>query len=214
MRLKIIYVLLFVCPFTYNTQAQNKVRFGIKAGFNTAHFNTSIALPSQFSVRDDPFFYAGGEVEVKIGKHFSLQPELFYVEYSAMEGVSASERLKQICIPVLAKIHVGKIAFYGGPQIDLLLKAEQEYFNAAQQRRLKINTTDSSFTKAGLSVVGGIEWTFRYKFGLDLRYVFGMSNRCAKDGITFLTGFEEGQKIKINCLQAGLYYRFGKKPKA
>ena len=213
MNSKVIYVLLFICSFIHKAHAQSRVRIGIKGGFNTAHINTAIALPSQFSVRDDPFFYAGGEVEVKIKKHFSLQPELFYVEYSAMEGVSASERLKQICIPVLAKIHVGKIAFYAGPQIDLLLNSTQEYFNASQQRRLKINTTDSSFTKAGLSIVGGMEWVFRYKFGIDLRYVFAISNRCAKDGITFLTGFE-GQKIKINCLQAGLFFRFGKRPKA
>ena len=213
MYIKQFLVTVLICAFIAKTSAQNRVRFGIKTGFNTAQINPSIVVPPLNDIRDDPFFYAGAEVEMKIGKHFSLQPEMFYVEYSAMEGVSASERLKQICVPVLAKIHVGKIAFYAGPQIDLLLKAEQEVYNASQLRRLKINTTDSSFTKAGLSVVGGIEWTFKFRFGIDLRYVFGMSNRCVKDGITFLTGFE-GQRIRIQCIQAGFYYRFGKKPKA
>lgn len=212
MRSKIIYVFLFTCPFIHQAKTQSKVQFGIKAGFNTAQFKASIVSPS-YDVRDDPFFYAGGQFDVRLSKHFSLQPELFYVEYSVMEGVSASERLKQVCIPILAKIHVGKVAFYAGPQIDLLLKAEQELYNASQLRRLKINTTDSSYTKVGLSAVGGIEWTFKYRFGIDIRYVFGMSNRCSKNGVTFLTGFE-GQRIKINCLQAGLFFRFGRKPKA
>jgi len=211
MYIKPFNVLVLICLLVCKVNAQSKVRIGIKAGFNFPHFKASVMDPVLFEVSDDNYFYAGGQVEVKLKKHFSLQPEIFYVGHSVKEGVTAFERLHQIAIPVLAKYHVGKIAIYTGPQLDVLLKAEQHYYDVNIQGQKIVNVTDSSYTKAGLSAVGGIEWTFKYRFGIDLRYVFGLSNRCSGNGISFLTGFKD-QHITINSIQAGLYFRFGKKP--
>ncbi|OQP60360.1 hypothetical protein A3860_33820 [Niastella vici] len=207
---KLLLPLAFMGMFT-SAHAQSKVRFGIKAGFNFPHFNASVIAPPLQSVNDDNYFYAGGQVEVRFNKHFSLQPEFFYVGHSVKENVTAFEQLHQLAIPVLAKLHVGKIAFYAGPQLDVLLKAEQHYYDAYEQKQKNLNLTDSSYTKAGVSAVGGLEWTFKYRFGIDVRYVFGLSNRASDKGASLLT-FPSNQRITINAIQAGLYFRFGKKP--
>jgi hypothetical protein len=211
MHSKVLCTLLLISSFIQKSSAQNKVRFGIKAGFNFPHFKASVIEPALFEVSDDNYFYAGGQVEVKFNRNFSLQPELFYVGHSVKEGVTAFEQLHQIAIPILAKYHLGKIAFYAGPQLDVLLKAEQHYYDVRAQGQKVVNVTDSSYAKAGLSAVGGIEWTFKYRFGIDLRYAFGLTNRSAENGISFLTGFKD-QRITMNCVQAGLYFRFGKRP--
>jgi hypothetical protein len=205
---------LLACVLISKANAQGKVRFGIKAGLNFPHFTASIIEPPLNSISDDNYFYAGTQVDVKFNKHFSLQPELFYVGHSVLEVIGTAgpfERLHQIALPVLAKYHLGKVAVYAGPQLDMLLKAEQHYYDMQEQKQRNRDVTDSSYTKAGLSAVAGIEWTFKYRFGIDLRYVFGITNRCASNGISGLTGYI-GQDIKISAIQAGLYFRFGKKP--
>lgn len=216
MRSKFIYVLLFTCSFIHQAHAQSKVRFAIKAGLNFPHYNVSKITPPLYGIQDDNSFYAGGQLDIRLSKYFSLQPEMFYSASPVMEVTNTAgpyERLHQIAFPILAKFRLGKVAIYAGPQLDFLLKAEQHFYSATEQRQVTINTTDSSFTKAGLSAVGGIEWTFKYRFGIDVRYVFGLSNRASDNGTSLLT-FPSNQNITIHCIQAGLYYRFGKKPKS
>jgi hypothetical protein len=215
MRSKFFYVLLSICSFIHKANAQSRVRVGIKAGANLPHFNVSKVTSPLQNYYDDNYFYAGGQLDIRLGKHFSLQPELFYVGHPVQEVVITAgpfERLHQISFPILAKLRLGKVALYAGPQVDFLLKAEQHFYNATERRQVSINTTDSSFKKIALSAAGGIEWTFRYKFGIDVRYVFGMSNRAADNGASLLT-FPANQRITINSIQAGVYFRFGKKPK-
>lgn len=214
MHTKVLCVLLFVSPFIQKSSAQNKVRFGLKAGLNFSHFKASVIAPPLQSISDDNYFYAGGQVEVRFNKRFSLQPEMYYVGSSVQEVVTTAgpfERLHLIAIPVLAKLHIGKIALYAGPQLDLLMKAEQNYFDVYAQANKTKNVTDSSYRKAGMSGVAGIEWVFKYRFGVDLRYAFGLSNIASDNGTTILTGVNN-QNIKISAIQAGLFFRFGKRP--
>jgi hypothetical protein len=216
MRSKLFYVLLFICSFIHKANAQSRVHFGIKAGANFPHFNVSKITPPLQNIYDDNYFYAGGQLDIRLSKHFSLQPELFYVGHPVQEVVITAgpfERLHQISIPILAKLRLGKVALYAGPQLDFLLKAEQHFYNATERRQVSINTTDSSYKKVQVSAAAGIEWTFKYRFGIDLRYVFGMSNIASENGASLLT-FPANQRITINCIQVGLYFRFGKKPKA
>ena len=216
MKKQLLAGLFFTYLFTNTVNAQSKVRFGIKAGGNFPHFNVSVIAPPLSQIYDDTYFYAGGQLDIRLGKHFGLQPELFYTAHPVQETLVTAgpdERLHEIAMPILFKYRPGKVAIYAGPQFDFLLKAEQHIYNASLMRRETLNTTDNSFKKIGIDFTGGIEWTFKYRFGIDLRYVFGMSNRASENGITYLTQ-PARQRIKINSIQGGFYFRFGKKPKA
>jgi hypothetical protein len=210
-------LLLLIAVFQNSISAQdNSFHVGPKAGINFSMFNVSKFESPVTGIKNDNGFYAGLQFEARLNKKFSLQPEIFYIENSATdyEGTGASKRvlnsenLKHISIPILAKLHAGKFGFYVGPQISLLVKATT-FDNSIPA---EVDVTDKSYTKTSWSGVFGIEYVFKHRFGIDARYQLGLSNSRDSDGITALT-FPDGQNIKLNGFQTGLFFRFGKKPK-
>lgn len=193
------------------------VRVGIRAGLHLSRFSFK-GLPSEFSKPSgEDAFYAGLQFDIPVSKKLSIAPELLYA-YSSVQSFKSSSNistqalcfddLSHLLLPVLLKYKVGHVSFSAGPQAEFLLSANGVYVenNIVKNGDLK----DRSYSKFGLSGVVGIEWVFKYRFGIDARYQFGLTDAKASNAASLLS--ENAESIKINAFQAGLFFRFGKKP--
>jgi len=200
-----------------STPEKRPVRVGIRAGLHFSRFSFK-ELPSEFSKPSgEDAFYAGLQFDIPVNKKLSIAPELLYA-YSSVQSFKSSSNissqalcfddLSHILLPVLLKYKVRHISFSAGPQAEFLLSANGVYVenNTIKTGDLK----DRSYSNFGLSGVVGIEWVFNYRFGIDARYQFGLTDAKASNAASLLT--ENAESIKMNAFQAGLFFRFGKKP--
>ena len=220
--LKLFFSLLCTVGLSiHQVQAQKPVfNYGIKAGFNQPFFKTGFSSSTEYTSNDN-FFYAGITTNLRFNKRFSLETEAFWhkdavVYYNTTIQTVYTEELNYISVPVLAKIHFGKISLYGGPQVSFLTKvnlpiaANRDDPNGPFVHDLDV--TDSSYKKTRFCAVIGVEWVFKYRFGIDVRYMAGLGNIAKPGGVTALT-YGSDPDVKLSNLQAGLFFRFGKKLK-
>ncbi len=211
MRIMFIALTALLCASTVH--AQKKFHLGLKAGLNFSSFKMGHYTPYLSSVRDDGGFYAGLFGEFRLTDGFSLQPEAYYIESRAQPGGVLNEEVRHLNVPVLAKWNIGGLSLFAGPQASFLLKARHGiYANSGDFNTTYFDVTDSSYKKLMLSGVAGIEYTFRFGLGFDVRYQLGFNNIAKPDGVTVLT-MESDNSVKINSIQAGLHFRFGKRHK-
>lgn len=210
---------LLATLFSLKINAQKSIfNYGLKAGFNQPFFKTEKNSNTEYT-SDDNFIYAGLTTDLRFSKQFSLQTEVYWhrdpVQYyfqGSGTGYIIQEQIEYISIPVLAKLHAGKIAIYAGPQISFLTKAELPHLVNSAGQIYSVDATDSSYKKTRYSATVGLEWAFKYRFGVDVRYMAAMGNIANPNGKTPLTA-GSNPLVKISNIQAGLFFRFGKKPK-
>jgi len=166
---KIIFIL--AASFTTAIAAHAQPHFGFKGGVNiaTATGDNSSSQSSMISV------HAGALVQFPVASQFSIQGEtVLSLEGSKFSqgGVSGTNNLTYVNIPVLAQYHVGSgFVLQAGPQMGLLLGA-QEKIDKGGSTSIKdqLKSTNfslcfgSSFTPANCPV------------GFDLRYNLGLSS--------------------------------------
>lgn len=209
MKFRILLACLFVFPLVLFAQ-ESTVKFGLKAGINFPEFKYS-NLPAALSkTNSDNGFYAGGQFVIHLNNILYLQPEVFYIESRIQDNDNtrsflAKEEIKHISTPLLLKLKLGHFGIYAGPQLSFRLSAD---FND-DINNIKIDVTDSSYTKTNFSGVIGIEYTLKRRFGIDVRYQIGFANIRSSAGTTPLT-YQDEQDIKLSGIQAGLYYRIGR----
>lgn len=171
--------------------AQNeKVKLGVKAGLNISSLNF---YESELSSSSKTGFTAGLMVEVPVAKNFSLQPELLYSQQGTKtsffdQDVTNSNykgtiTLNYLNIPLMLKYYVIKgLSVQAGPQIGLLLKANNKY----QDNFLGYENHESFDLKSyssgiDTSINFGLGYQFKDKFYTDFRYNISYSN-VFKDG--------------------------------
>lgn len=206
------FVFLFSIPFyttAQDTASKQRVRLAIRGGVFLS--NQSISnLPSGFEKpKGDAAIYGGLQIDIPISKKISIVPEVLY----AISGVSAysdgnpqglfDDELNHLLIPLQFKFKANKFGLFAGPQADILIKAKgntgPSYYNG--------DITDSSYKKFGMSGVLGLEYVFKYRFGIDARYQFSLTDARADNGKSIFTSYGD---IKRSAFQIGLFYRFGK----
>ena len=222
MNRKFLLATIFVTSVLTSAFSQKTaVHVGIKTGLSFSNFNVSDLSGDLSRVSNGNGFYVGSQVEVRLNKKFSIQPEILYTMDEAVdyvvnafgtEEVWTTENLRHLRIPVLAKLHIGHLGLYAGPQLSFLLSSRFDQHDFVNDARIKVNATDSSFSKTSFSGVVGLEYTFMYRFGIEARYQFGLSNIRASNGTSPMT-YLDNQNIKLSGFQTGLYYRFGKRYK-
>src|SRR6218665_1729676 len=209
--------IMFICRAALlsesHSQAQRKFHLGVKAGLNFSSFKMGYFPSYLSSVRDDGGFFAGLFGEFRISEGFSIQPEGYYIESRSQPAGVLNEEVRHLNIPVLMKWNIGGLSLFAGPQASYLLKARHGiYANVGDFNTTYFDVTDSSYKKIMLSGVAGLEYTFRFGLGFDVRYQLGLNNIAKPGGITVLT-MERDNSVKINTIQAGLHFRFGKRSK-
>lgn len=194
-----------------SVNAQEEVSFGAKVGVNFA------TVPFSGQGVEDPdaitSFHIGATLEIPVSEKFSVQPELVYSsqgaksEYSNSGYNSKSElTLNYINIPVLAKFYVTEgLSLEAGPQIGLLLKAEDEseysYTDSSGSVTSQKSTDDVKKFYKGTDFALAFGAGYKFEGGLNLsaRYNFGLSNIYDGSG---------DFKAKNNVFQLSVGYTF------
>ncbi|MDP5199103.1 porin family protein [Flavobacterium sp. DG2-3] len=171
-----------------------KVKLGIKAGLNMANLSVD---ESELNSSDKTGFTAGLMVEIPLAKQFSVQPELLYSQQGSKFSYSDAEvsnsnfkstiKLNYLNIPVMLKYYVAKgLSVQAGPQIGILLKANNEYQDNFLGYDNKENMNLKKYSSGiDTSVNFGLGYQFRDKFYADARYNLSYSNVFKESDVSY-----------------------------
>ncbi|WP_290713811.1 porin family protein, partial [Flavihumibacter sp. CACIAM 22H1] len=160
-------------------------RIAVKAGLFGSRFQFNNLPEGIANPKGDDAFYAGLQLDIPIGKSISITPELLYAESSATvyDAGLYSDFFSHVFLPVLLRYRIGKVSILAGPQAEFLLSAKGWYFEKAPdddpdyRYYLKSGSVkEMGYTSFTLSGIVGAEWIFKYRFGVDARYKFGITN--------------------------------------
>lgn len=169
-------MLTAVAVMAFGLSNAQDVKFGAKAGLNMSNFGGDVE-----NNKMKAGFQVGGFAEIKISEKFAVQPELVFSNLGAkfdLDGVTATENLNYIAIPVMAKYFVAdKFSIEAGPQIGFLMSAKIKAEGESVDVKDEFNSTDF-----GLNV--GVGYDITENIGVGLRYTAGLSN-IAKDSGDF-----------------------------
>jgi hypothetical protein len=205
MRTKIILLMLLLVAFKNSINAQkNSVRFGLRGGTYFSRFDVSPKYNGEYHGEDA--LYGGIQVQIPLRKNLYVTTEALYAISQLTFNALPSDEINFLLIPVMVKYQAGHWGFYAGGQGNVLTKARARYSIGGEPHN--DNVIDSSYKKLSFAGVAGIEFVFKYRFGIDVRYQHGFSNIRASNGSTLFT--RDGT-VRMNAFQTGLFYRFGKK---
>ena len=158
---------------TIFSQNGNSESFGIKGGLNY-----STVTKGDFNEGADPrtSYYLGfyGEVPL-IRKVLSLQPEILYsrqgfeTNYSDLLGNNYKQeyRIDYINLPILAKVHIGKIfSVEAGPQFGFKINEKIKSENSA--------TFNNDVTSFDTALAGGVSFNID-DFLISARYTYSVN---------------------------------------
>jgi Outer membrane protein beta-barrel domain len=183
----VLLLLLFSVAIQVNAQ---QVHFGVKGGVNIAqlHFNDD-----QLSPDSKVGLNLGVLAHIHTSKTWALQPELIYsLEGAQKVGNPATNySLNYLNIPVLLQYMFSNgFRLEGGPQIGFLLSAKRKVSD--------VSTDYNSFKSSAVSIPLGVGYLTSSGFGLDARYVFGLSN---------INDTGSSTTIQSNVFQLGIFYQ-------
>lgn len=169
-----------------SANAQDKLTYGVKAGFNAAmigNMDASIGL-SYFR----PSFHVGAFAEWKFNRFFGVAPELVYSgQGTGIDILTLSTDITQkykfnyINIPVMAKIYPVKwLSIDLGPQAGFLVSAKvktetTERSNGTSERETKTTDVKGDMNKFDFGVAGGLTFNFGKHVFLQTRYTLGLT---------------------------------------
>ncbi|MEI2694369.1 MAG: porin family protein [Saprospiraceae bacterium] len=166
------------------------LNLGFKAGLNI------------FTIQNDP----GSTNDSKLGlhaglighthftKHFAMQPELQFSMKGAQNSISNQDtklNLSYITLPILFQYMFNNgFRIQAGPEFGLLVQAKQKTSSSSVDVKDQLNSFD-------VGIAGGISYVHPPTgFGIDLRYVKGLSNINSEGSAT----------SKNQGIQVGLFY--------
>jgi opacity protein-like surface antigen len=149
------------------------VSFGLRLGLNYSNTNFNLGEPKPVVPVETKWktgFVAGGLVEIALNEHLALQQEYLYSQQSGEVTTGARYQLHYLSLPLLLKYRVlPRLAVVAGPQLDLLLKAQQE---ANGQTTTITHDTE----ERGFGATAGLEVTIWRSLGLSARYLQGLNH--------------------------------------
>ena len=183
------YLILFLLFGFLTTNAQNKIRFGLKAGLNISTLtvrdeNISGEIGSKFG------FNAGGFLACPISEKVEIHPELLYSNQGyKFEGTSFNVRYKEkanidyIALPLMLCYYPAKkFSVEFGPQISFLLsnKVKVDYtITSIDDGSVSHGSTTIDNKEETQSVEVGFNVGMGYRITQNLiasgRYNFGLS---------------------------------------
>ena len=168
------------------------VNFGVKAGANNSTLNEILEdgirqpgdIENEFSKNwtSRTAFHLGFVVEFMVSDKFALQSEILYsAQGSDYTGFDLAEfgregrgtyKLDYLNLPILAKFYLAKgFSLEVGPQIGLLLSANQEYEEVDEEPR-KIK---EGIEEVEIGVLGGVNYKLKGGLNFGGRYIFGFT---------------------------------------
>jgi hypothetical protein len=195
------------------TDMSVQTRFGLRAGVNLASLELDDDYSNtNYSTNSKTSFHAGAFVNIPIGGVFRFQPEVSYVgQGSKVNGAFVSTPLQSgryeldfhyIAVPLMLQAQTNSGFFVeAGPQVALLLKAQEE------QENTDVDLKDNDLVRTtDFGAAAGIGYLSRIGLGLNARYVHGFSNVFNSDDAPNDT---QDREISNRGVQIGLVYHFG-----
>jgi hypothetical protein len=189
--MKFRYLLIALCIAGIPGMAQ--VSPGIKIGGNISDLHSDgSASHSKVGL------HLGGLAHIHLSDRFALQPEVVYSRQGAKSKASGDDisvHLDYLNIPVLFQyMFANGFRIQTGPQLGFMLSAKAESGNETQNVKDGYNSID-------LSLPIGVGIITDSGFGVDARYVLGLSNVSENDN----------NKVTNRVLQLGVFYQFGQR---
>lgn len=196
---KVILSAAMLLAIGFTAKAQD-IKFGVKAGLNIATLTGDVAD----EVDSRTSFHAGGVVEFKVGKNFSVQPELLYsgqgAKFDAFEdGVNYETTFKfdYINVPVLAKYYIVEgFSIEAGPQVGFLVNSKMEV-KAPGVGSVEVDAKELT-NGVDFGIVGGVAYDLPIGVFFQARYNAGIANIIDETGTSTQNGvfqFSVGYKF-------------------
>jgi hypothetical protein len=185
-------IIVTVSLFLFSAVKAQEPHFGVKGGLNIASLNRG-GDPNEPRVG----FNAGAFAHIHTSLHWTLQPE---IQFSTEGGkhplvggnLKGTTRLNYINFPVLLQYMFNNgFRVEGGAQFGVLLSAKEKVGG-------NIIDTKDMYQSTAVSIPLGLSYLTRKGYGLDARYVFGLSN-IYKD---------QSQTVQSNVFQFDIFYQF------
>jgi hypothetical protein len=193
-------ILTAVAVFTFGFSNAQEAKFGVKAGLNLSTLSGNYVEQSQIQ----PGFVFGGFAAVNLSDKFIFQPELLfsfqgsaYRNYYNFGNIQSYEQdnlnLNYLLLPIMAKYYVAKkFSIAVGPQFGFLLTARTNFFSYTDAGNGYVDSESEDVKDQfktfdfGINIGGGYDFTD--KWGIDLRYTFGLNNAAQNtDGSNYKT---------------------------
>ena len=191
-----------------------KVKLGVKAGLNLANLTFD---ENELNSSSKTGFTAGLMVEIPVAKNFSIQPELLYsqqgtkISFSDQDVTNSNYKstidLNYLNIPVMLKYYVLKgLSVQAGPQIGILLKANNEYndnflgYDNHENLDLKKYSTGID-----TSLNFGLGYQYKDKFYTDLRYNISYSNVFKESDVNYV--INNDMKNRVFQITVGYFFK-------
>ncbi|BAP31575.1 uncharacterized protein CHSO_2538 [Chryseobacterium sp. StRB126] len=211
---------------TVNTSPLKKdvqpVRFGIKAGGNSAYFSEQ-----KFGMNSQKLgFHAGAFVNIPISKQFSFQPEVLYNQMGARDVAYSTETttgattvktkgeskvtMNYISVPLMVQMRpTDKFYIEAGPEFSYFINGKTKGEATVASTTGGITTTTSSSQSDDLNK----DAINRFNFGLGLGLGYDITNNIGISAryTNSLTKIEKSRPAAENnnrVFQLGLNYKF------
>ena len=169
--------------------------FGVKGGLNAGSLNMD-GTSHQTRIG----FNAGAFAHIHTSLNWSIQPEIMYSAEGARiplvgGNLTAKYRLNYLNFPVLLQYMFNNgLRVEGGAQFGVLLSAKDKVGSETRD-------INDHFQSTSVSIPLGVSYLTRKGFGLDARYVFGLSNISA----------DENRTMQSNVFQFDIFYQLSDK---
>lgn len=190
---KIFFLSVAVLLFTI-AKSQDP-HFGIKGGLNASSLNNGGSAMETIIG-----FNAGAFAHIHTSINWSIQPEIIFSTEGAKEplvggNLTGKHRLNYLNFPVLLQYMFNNgLRLEGGAQFGVLLSAKDKV-------RENVLDVKDMYQSTAVSIPLGASFLTRTGFGIDARYVFGLSNIYKDDS----------QTIQSNVFQLGIFYQLSDK---
>ncbi|WP_051719068.1 porin family protein [Hymenobacter sp. IS2118] len=175
--------------------AGSNVSLGLKAGPSLSTFGGAQATNDRVIFG----FHAGGFANISISDLFAFQPEILYSQKGAeILSSNSTTRLSYLDVPLAFHVNTGGLFFEAGPQVGILLTAENKVGTASTDRKSRYNTVDVGY-------LFGLGYQRKKGLGTGLRYNGGIT----KIGKANTTGSTTVQNdVRNSVFQLYLTYSF------
>lgn len=210
----------------FSANAQEKLTYGIKGGFNSSiitNLDVDYGFDGYIQAERIPSFHAGAFAEWRFNRFFAVASELLYsrqgVGIDSYTRISSNESiyvdsytyLNYLNIPVMAKFYPVKwLSIDLGPQAGLLISAKTKStltsVSATGAETHKETTNSKSDMKTlDFGFVTGLTFNFGKHVFLQTRYNFGLTEVFkSKSDMVDLNDKKHSNRV----IQFGLGYRF------
>lgn len=164
---KTLFTLALLAGLTGAAQAQrSNVSLGIKAGPSYSGF-----AGAQATNYESVFgFHAGVFANIGLTDLFAFQPEIIYSQKGAkVSNIDLTTRLNYVDIPLSFHVNADGLFFEAGPQLGILLAAQDKAGSVSVDRKPIYNTLDFGY-------LAGLGYQRKTGPGIGLRYNGGFTN--------------------------------------